>query len=227
MKRSEINAILVQAKDFAAQHGFHLPPFAFWTPQDWAEKGHECDEIRRNMLGWDITDFGSGEFERIGLALLTIRNGNSANPDDPKPYAEKLLILRPGQACPLHFHWTKVEDIINRGGGNLAIRLFGFNEDEDVDRDTPVRVSTDGVVRTVPAGSVVTLKSGESITLVRGMYHEFWPEEGTGAVLIGEVSAVNDDNTDNRFAEPVGRFPEIDEDEPPLHYLGNEYPAAN
>ena len=226
MRRSEINAILVWAKDFAAGHGFHLPPFAFWTPQDWAQKGHECDEIRRNMLGWDITDFGSGQFSRSGLAIFTIRNGNNTNPDDPKPYAEKLLLLREGQLCPLHFHWKKIEDIINRAGGNLAIRLFGSTGEEEVDRESPVTVSTDGVVRTVPAGGVVTLTHGESITLTQGMYHEFWAEKGTGPVLIGEVSAVNDDTSDNRFARQIGRFPEIEEDESPLHYLCNEYPPA-
>ena len=49
---------------------------------------------------------------------------------------------------------------------------------------------------------------------------------GTGDVLIGEVSMCNDDNTDNRFYESVGRFPEIEEDEPPYRLLCNEYPAA-
>ena len=36
----------------------------------------------------------------------------------------------------------------------------------------------------------------------------------------------NDDNTDNRFYEPLGRFPEIEEDEPPYRLLCTEYPAA-
>ena len=39
-------------------------------------------------------------------------------------------------------------------------------------------------------------------------------------------SARNDDNTDNRFYEKMGRFPEIEEDEPPYRLLCNEYPAA-
>lgn len=58
-----------------------------------------------------------------------------------------------------------------------------------------------------------------------GLYHEFCAEGGT--VLIGEVSAVNDDTTDNRFTEEVGRFPEIEGDQPPLYYLCNEYPPAD
>jgi len=45
-------------------------------------------------------------------------------------------------------------------------------------------------------------------------------------VLLGEVSQCNDDNTDNRFNPPVGRFPIIEEDEPPYRLLCNEYPKA-
>ena len=65
-----------------------------------------------------------------------------------------------------------------------------------------------------------------SITLPQRQYHAFWAERGHGSVLIGEVSMVNDDNTDNRFYETQGRFPTIEEDEPPLYLLCNEYPAA-
>ena len=36
----------------------------------------EFDEIRDNQLGWDITDFGQGRFEELGLVVFTIRNGN-------------------------------------------------------------------------------------------------------------------------------------------------------
>lgn len=226
MKRSEINTILRWAKQFVAEHDFRLPPFAFWTPEDWRQKGHECDEIRDNALGWDITDFGLGDFERFGLAMFTIRNGNCFDADYPKPYAEKMLITREEQVTPLHFHWSKMEDIINRAGGNLAMRLFSSAANEEPEPEGAVTVSTDGVIRTVPAGGELILRPGESITLPCGLYHEFWAERGAGPVLVGEVSAVNDDNADNRFAREVGRFPEIEEDEPPVHYLCNEYPQA-
>jgi D-lyxose ketol-isomerase len=84
-------------------------------------------------------------------------------------------------------------------------------------------VSTDGVVRTVSAGGQVRLLPGESITLTPRLYHTFWGEGSR--VLVGEVSVVNDDHTDNRFLKPVGRFPQIVEDEPPLHLLTVDYPA--
>ena len=114
-----------------------------------------------------------------------------------------------------------MEDIINRGGGNLVIQLFGSHPDETMDLESEITVSTDGVQRTLPAGGKVTLRPGESITLEPYCYHAFW---GVGApVLVGEVSTVNDDARDNRFYEPVGRFPDIVEDEPPRHLLVGDY----
>jgi len=223
MKRSEINRIIREGIEFCAAHQFMLPPFAFWTPEEWKTKGSECDEIRDNMLGWDVTDFGKGNFAKEGLLLFTMRNGNVHNPKYQKPYAEKMLVVRENQITPMHFHWNKMEDIIVRGGGNLMVRLFNSDENEEIS-STPVRVSMDGQVREVKAGDVVRLTPGESITLPPRLYHEFWGEEGTGTVLVGEVSMTNDDNHDNRFHEPLGRFPEIEEDEPPLYLLCNEYP---
>ena len=226
MKRSEVNEIIRQAEAFIREHRFALPPFAQWTEEDWLGKGHECDEIRDNMLGWDITDYGLGKFDEVGLVLVTIRNGNQNNDLYEKPYAEKLLISREGQVCPMHFHWKKMEDIINRGGGVLMMQLYCSKEDGQLDRETPVEVVSDGVKLTVPAGTVLELLPGQSVTLTRGLYHAFWAKKGCGPVLIGEVSQCNDDNTDNRFYEPIGRFPVIEEDEPAYRLLCNEYPPA-
>jgi D-lyxose ketol-isomerase len=224
MKRSEINAAVRRTIAFLQERRFCLPPFAYWTPRDWAGRGHESDEIRNNMLGWDVTDFGLGSFRRNGLVLFTLRNGNPRNPDERKTYCEKIIVSREGQKCPMHFHWDKVEDIINRSGGDLVLQLYGSTPEEELDAESPIEVSLDGVLTRLPAGARVRLKPGESITLVPGLYHAFWAEAGT--VLTGEVSAVNDDSSDNRFAEPLGRFPEIEEDEPVLYYLCNEYPPA-
>ena len=122
MKRSELNAIMKDAVKFIDEMKFKLPPFAFFSPEEWAQKGHDYDEIRDNMLGWDITDFGSGDFEKIGLLMFTVRNGNFNDSKYIKPYAEKLLIVEEGQVTPYHFHWSKMEDIINRGGGDLVVK---------------------------------------------------------------------------------------------------------
>jgi D-lyxose ketol-isomerase len=225
VKRSEINTIIREAEIFIARFSFALPPFAVWTPDDWASKGAECDEIRDNMLGWDITDYGLGKFDEVGLVLVTIRNGNQNDPRYTKPYAEKLLISQENQICPMHFHWSKMEDIINRGGGTMIMKLYNATETDGLS-GTDVTVVCDGVRITVPAGTELEVPVGGSVTLAPRMYHAFWAKKNTGPVLIGEVSQCNDDNTDNRFFEEMGRFPVIDEDEPPYRLLCNEYPKA-
>ncbi len=134
-------------------------------------------------------------------------------------------MLYPGQNSPLHYHWSKMEDIINRGGNDLYITVFN-GADGNTKLDTDVTVVTDGVERTVPAGTRIKLTPGESITITQYLYHDFiMPKEG-GPVLLGEVSMCNDDENDNCFYEKMGRFPEIEEDEPPYRYLCTEYPAA-
>ena len=79
MKRSKVNAIMRDVDAFVRKQGFHLPPFAYWTPEDWKTKGDEVREIVENGLGWDITDFGCGDYENYGLFLFTLRNGNPDN----------------------------------------------------------------------------------------------------------------------------------------------------
>ena len=223
MKRSEINATMKNALALFEEYKISLPPFVKWTPEEWAKKGEETREIKDNMLGWDITDFGQGDFSKIGLFLITLRNGNQKNPEKyPKTYAEKLMVVQENQITPMHFHWSKMEDIINCGGGNLMIELYGSTEEEALSYESIV-VKMDGVEYSFPAGEVVRLRPGESITLTPGLYHRFWGEEGKGTVIVREVSMTNDDNADNRFYDPVGRFPEIEEDEKPLHLLCNEY----
>ncbi len=224
MQRSEINTILRNADEFIRRHGFHLPPFAYWTPDEWAAKGPEVAEIVARKLGWDITDFGLGDYEHKGLFLFTIRNGDPSNLQrgTGKVYAEKLLIAGVDQVTPYHFHWLKTEDIINRGGGKLAVQVYNATPDEEL-ADSDVVVNTDGWVRSVPAGETIVLRPGESITLAPYCYHAFWGLEET--VLAGEVSTVNDDARDNRFYEPIGRFPQIEEDEAPLYLLVNDYDA--
>jgi D-lyxose ketol-isomerase len=220
MKRSEINQILLKAKAFMAEKQFILPPWAYWSLEDWKNNKLDTHEIIDNMLGWDITDFGSGDFYQRGLFLFTIRNGKLNK--DRKPYAEKIMIVEENQETPMHFHWAKMEDIINRGGGNLVIDLYQSDKDENFSNDS-LRVKTDGVVRTVEAGGSVILKPGESICLEQGVYHRFYGEPGKGKVLVGEVSSVNDDASDNRFYEIIGRFPVIEEDELPIHLLASDY----
>jgi D-lyxose ketol-isomerase len=223
MKRSEINALIDDALKLLHEYQVRLPPFAYWTPADWEKKGPECDEIRQCKLGWDITDFGSGEFNRIGLVVFTVRNGHhQLAPYTAKTYAEKILIVRENQHTPMHHHVRKGEDIICRGGGNLLIRVYNRAMDGGL-ADTPVEVSLDGVRHRVEAGHTFVLRPGESITLTPYLYHEFWAQADTGTSLCWEVSSVNDDDTDNSFLNEIGRFPSIAQDVRATHKLCTEY----
>ena len=170
MRRSEINRALKRMEAFIEELRISLPPFCGFTPEEWDSKGHEYDEIRDNMLGWDITDYGLGKFDEVGFSLITLRNGNRKMQDRyPKTYAEKLLFLEEGQYAPNHFHWVKMEDIINRGGGNLLIRVYNSLPNEEIDRESDVTVHTAGRTYTVPAGTQIRLTPGESISIQQRM----------------------------------------------------------
>ncbi len=223
MKRSEINAIMAEADAFIRSFGFILPPFAYWTPGEMKARRAEIQGIVEARLGWDITDYGQGRFDELGLFLFTIRNGRLADlqAGGGMCYAEKLLISRKDQISPMHRHVVKAEDIINRGGAKLALELFSSDAEGKLDRTAPVSVFTDGIRRDMEAGDTLLLEPGESVTLMPGDWHAFWGEGGD--VLIGEVSAVNDDETDNVFIDPIGRFSDIDEDVDPTHLLVSDY----
>jgi len=218
MKRSEINQLIIEAGSFFKQHQFVLPEWAYWEANNWKGKQTDCREIADNMLGWDLTDFGSGDFKKRGLILFTIRNGNIKK--DKKVYCEKIMVVDVNQETPLHFHWNKTEDIINRGGGNLVMHLYHADNKEGLDQKE-VYFKIDGIAKKANAGEKVVLLPGQSICLEPYMYHRFYAENQK--TLVGEVSAVNDDTSDNRFYENIGRFPEIIEDVAPLHLLVSDY----
>ncbi|MBB3236561.1 D-lyxose/D-mannose family sugar isomerase [Phyllobacterium endophyticum] len=224
MKRSEVNEIIRESDKFIRSFGYVMPPFAYWSPEELKTRtATDSKAILQARLGWDITDYGQGKFDELGLFLFTTRNGNQ---EDLKKgggmlYAEKIMISREKQLSPMHRHIVKAEDIINRGGGTLVLELFNSNPDGSVDETTDVEVATDGRIVRQKAGGLLKLQPGESVTLLPGNWHAFWGEGGD--VLIGEVSTVNDDLTDNIFREPIGRFSSIDEDEAPLHLLVSDY----
>ncbi len=219
MKRSEINQAIRSGERFFVSRGFSLPAWAAWVPERWPGMRADADELDRVHLGWDITDFGSGDYPRRGLLLFTMRNGLVGSKG--KTYAEKAMIVGVDQETPTHFHDAKMEDIINRGGGELVLQLWNSDADAGLAKST-VEVRVDGIRRNLPAGGSVRLSPGESICLEPRLYHRFWGERER--VLVGEVSMVNDDVGDNHFLENVGRFPAIEEDEAPWRLLVSDYP---
>lgn len=223
MKRSEINNAIKWAEKLLADRKISLPPFARKSAEDWDDERDAL--IKSTMLGWDITDFGTGCFEKVGAVLFTVRNGDVYNPERGVPYCEKFILLKDGscQEIPMHYHIFKTEDIINRGGGILCVQVCGKNEDGSVDMKNPVEVYMDGVKHTVMPDKIIEVEPGASITLTPYIYHRFYAKTGEGDLVVGEVSKVNDDHNDNVFAEPKSRFCSPEEDEPKYRLLVNEY----
>ncbi|WP_196600012.1 D-lyxose/D-mannose family sugar isomerase [Pectinatus frisingensis] len=223
MKRSEINKNIQYIIDKAKDFHILLPSFAFYTLDDWKNiKKEEC-ELVDTMLGWGITDFGKGNYNKCGLGIFTFRNGSQLEPQKyPKPYCEKLLFVSDGQMLPYHFHFSKMEDIINRGGGILEITLYNADGKEDF-ADTDVTVTIDGKKSIVHAGASVQIKPGQSITLLPRQYHSWHGIPGTGDIAVFEVSRANDDNIDNRFYDKTPWVPAVDEDEPIKYLVFDDY----
>lgn len=225
MKRSFINQKIDEAHAFARQWKIALPEFAGFTLEDWKQKDlSRWQEVIDLQLGWDLTDFGGGNFAAMGLGLFTFRNGSLTDKRYPKRYAEKMLLVGVNQETPFHFHSSKMEDILNRGGGDLCMQIYHATPDEQLDQTRPVDISVDGYLKTLQPGETLVLKPGQGVCLPPFIYHRFWAEKAP--VLGWEVSMVNDDHTDNRFLVPLSRFSEIEEDEPVKWVLCNEYQSV-
>lgn len=225
MKRSTLNRIIRDALAFFKQSSFLLPPFAEYQLHDWMACKDQATEIFDLQLGWDVTSFGSEDFNRTGLLMFTLRNGRLGDPAYPKPYAEKIMMVKEGQVTPRHFHWHKREDIINRGGGNLVIELFRADPARNCLDDGAFTIKVNALEQRSRSGDKLVLRPGDSVTLEAIHAHRFYGEPGHGSVLVGEVSCVNDDTNDNCFVDGVPRFDPIEEDEPAEHLLASDYVA--
>jgi D-lyxose ketol-isomerase len=225
MKRSQVNSAICHALELLKENNLALPSWAYWSMDDWRKCAHQLQNLKEVMLGWDVTDFDSGDFKSCGSVLFTLRNGSPVNPKAGTPYAEKLIfqLHETEQEIPFHFHRRKTEDIINRGGGILMLELYNSTPDSKLDRETPIKVKMDGIIHSLKPGSVVEIEKGCSITLEPGLFHRFWAKRGAGDLIIGEVSSINDDHTDNVFLVSRDRFSVLEEDEAPLYPLCNEY----
>lgn len=223
MKRSRINDIMAEADEMIRSYGYVLPPFSRWSPDEFKARASSAQHVIKSRCGWDITDYGAGRYEQMGLFLFTLRNGllSDLQAGGGMCYAEKLLISKQDQLSPMHTHALKAEDIINRGGATLVVELYGSDDQGRFAGDRGGTVWCDGIRRDFAPGEKLRLAPGESVTLRPGDWHAFWGEGGD--VLIGEVSTVNDDETDNIFRDPIGRFATIEEDEAPKHLLVSDY----
>ena len=165
MKRSEINHFLDEGITFLKSRRYSLPPQAFWTLSEWNKNRDKATELAKRRIGWDLTDFGSGNYKRIGLLLYTLSNGIVGQNSEPvdQPFSNKLLIVGENQVTPLHHHRMKMEDIINLGGGNLLLKVFNVGESESIDKASPVKIFQNEIWEEHGAGRVMTLEPGERV----------------------------------------------------------------
>jgi D-lyxose ketol-isomerase len=218
MKRSEINAAIQYAMRLCEGNKIFLPGFSRWNVDVWRREKEKTAVMRALMLGWDVTDFGTGDFKNSGAVLFTARNGTLQG--GGTPYAEKYIIFKKGQFLPLHYHYKKTEDIINRSAGIMTVKLYNSHTDGTVNAEDDVDIYCDGKLLTARAGEEFEIGAGDSVTLTPGVYHTFGAK--TADLIAGEVSSVNDDHVDNHFLGSVGRFTKIEEDEGILFPLCNE-----
>jgi D-lyxose ketol-isomerase len=221
--RSTIDSVIDGARQLASERLFPLPEFAAWSRDEWLRDAERLRPTMSRGIGWDVTDFGRGDFARYGLCLCTLRNGSLAERDagTGQTYAEKLMVVEVGQETPFHLHRSKTEDIINRGGGLLRVEVHPADGERLGQGST--RTLVDGIETDVAAGEAIVLRPGQSIQIPTGTFHRFWAEGER--VLAGEVSAVNDDLDDNAFLEPFPRYASIDEDAQARYLLVAEYAA--
>lgn len=79
MLRSEINACIEHAKELYASISFKLPEWGHYSPADWSNDPDLAKWCRDHQMGWDVTDYGEGNFEKRGLILFCLRNGICAS----------------------------------------------------------------------------------------------------------------------------------------------------
>ena len=170
MKRSRINDIIAQSDEMMRSFGFVMPPFAYWSPDEFKARKDDAKNVIDARCGWDITDYGAGKYDEMGLFLFTLRNGRLADLQrgGGMCYAEKLLISKQDQLSPMHTHVLKAEDIINRGGATLVVELFGSDAEGNFDETRGGTVYCDGIKREFTAGEKLHLAPGESVTLMPG-----------------------------------------------------------
>ncbi len=181
MKRSEIRQAQTQAAELFDRAGIVLTP------------------LEREQI--EIADFGLGEFDRQGLALVTYVNTDR--------YCGKELVLLPGQTCPEHKHPPigsepgKMETFRCRYG-----KVILYVEGEA----SPARQAV------VPSGSEsgytvfreIALSPGEQYTIPPDTLH--WFQGGPEGAVVTEFSSTSRDEADIFTDFRIQRMPLVEED---------------
>lgn len=179
MKRSEIKRAQARARKMFDRAGIALTPA-------------EQENI-------EIADFGLGEFEKTGLALVTYVNTARV--------CAKELVLLPGQTCPQHRH----PGVGEKSGKEETFRC----------RMGTVYIYVPGPEAACPAvkppagGAYdvfheIALRPGEQYTLMPDTWH--WFAAGPEGAIVSEFSTTSTDEADIFLDSRIQRATKIEED---------------
>ena len=141
MKRSQINKAIRDAIALLDKNKFKLPRFAYWTMDEWQKHADEIDVLRQVGLGWDITDFGSNNFDKIGAVLFTIRNGKVPEGFEDCFTCMHEIELNPGEQYTIYpntLHWFQA------GPDGAVVSEFSTKSRDEYDIYTDKRIDAAG-----------------------------------------------------------------------------------
>ena len=211
MLRSEINQIIKKSKSYFNKNNFFLPAWSNWPLNEWKKNINFAKIAHQSQIGWDITDFGKNNFHKEGAVLFSTKMVKRYN--KLITYSEKLLLLMPNQKIPFHFHKKKTEDIINRCNGVLEMGLYASDSHFKRKKDSFI-LNIDSIPNKIKPNEKIFLHPGQSITIKPYLCHYLKSSnKNKKTLIVGEVSSLNDDNTDNYFPDKNLRFTKIEEDE--------------
>ena len=233
LQRSDINRLIEEAMEEFGRKGFILPAWAYWDLKKWDENRELAEDIRKEELGWRVSDFNSGRFEAYGGGFFTLSNAaldsDGSRKDIDQMHSVKYIYRKGGQKAPLHFHWSKREEYLNYGDGITTIVLYNRASENEIDTKSPVEVKINHIWQAVAAGTPVEIPSASSIYIPRRTIHAYGTKKGSTVAV--ETASRNNDNKDNHWVENddgrIGTYSEPVENLLTYHSMGRVFPQLN
>ena len=146
----------------------------------------------------EIADFGLGQFEQTGLAVLVYVNTDRV--------CAKELAMLPGQTCPEHRHPTVAgvpgkEETFRVRWGKMYLYVPGEKT------PSPKAAPPAGREKTYTVWREIELNPGEQYTLVPNTLH--WFQAGPEGAVVSEFSTRSTDENDIFTDEEIARFTKI------------------
>ncbi|MEI3001371.1 MAG: D-lyxose/D-mannose family sugar isomerase [Victivallis sp.] len=98
-----------------------LPPFRSTEGRLGETPGRGGGDVGPRVSAGTSRDWAKG-VRTLRADAFHAANGKAGSAKYPKPYAEKIMMVRENQITLRHFHWHKREDIIVRSSGDLGRR---------------------------------------------------------------------------------------------------------